>query len=160
MAVIMVTRRRCHRGFGLLASAGVSAVALAACGGSGDGVEFELVAVDLRPGGTEVGFVWPGEEPAIGGPALRVVEGEQVTITLGTPPDGRNSHDLMIVEDRDGFWGDFEALWGAATDRVIAGQSDTITFVAGSPGTYGYVCTIPGHSDAGMKGDFIVASAS
>ncbi|MBA4436707.1 MAG: hypothetical protein H2B04_05225, partial [Nitrosopumilaceae archaeon] len=30
------------------------------------------------------------------------------------------------------------------------------TFIAGAPGTYHYICTVPGHALQGMIGEFIV----
>jgi hypothetical protein len=87
---------RCHRRTSLPTAAAAVAPLLAACATASDGAEFELVAVDLAPGGLSStgGFVFPGEDPATGGPTLRVVEGQQATITLITAPAGRVSHEL------------------------------------------------------------------
>lgn len=52
------------------------------------------------------------------------------------------------------------AFPGAATTEfevgTPAGESDTITFTASTPGTYWYVCHVPGHAAGGMYGKFVV----
>jgi plastocyanin len=42
----------------------------------------------------------------------------------------------------------------AASLKALAkpGQSATLEFTPTAPGTYEYICTIPGHKEAGMKG--------
>ncbi len=42
----------------------------------------------------------------------------------------------------------------AASLKVLAkpGQSASLEFTPTAPGTYEYICTIPGHKEAGMKG--------
>ena len=35
-------------------------------------------------------------------------------------------------------------------------EEGEITFTAGAPGNYYYICTVPGHAQLGMKGNFIV----
>jgi nitrite reductase (NO-forming) len=32
----------------------------------------------------------------------------------------------------------------------------TITFTAATPGTYQYLCAVPGHAQRGMLGNFVV----
>jgi nitrite reductase (NO-forming) len=38
-------------------------------------------------------------------------------------------------------------------------HSGTLTFTAGKPGTYQYLCPVPGHAKDGMAGTFAVAAA-
>jgi plastocyanin len=47
----------------------------------------------------------------------------------------------------------------ASALKVVAraGQTANLEFTPTAPGTYEYVCTIPGHKDAGMKGTINVA---
>ncbi len=40
--------------------------------------------------------------------------------------------------------------------QPIANSSETVTVPAQSPGTYPYICTVPGHYQAGMKGELAV----
>ena len=44
----------------------------------------------------------------------------------------------------------------AATNPLKPGESGSVTFLAGAPGTYYYICTVPGHALQGMQGSFIV----
>ena len=44
----------------------------------------------------------------------------------------------------------------AATNPLKPGESGSTTFIAGAPGTYHYICTVPGHALQGMIGEFIV----
>jgi nitrite reductase (NO-forming) len=36
-------------------------------------------------------------------------------------------------------------------------HTGTLTFTAGTPGTYRYLCPVPGHAQKGMTGTFIVS---
>jgi uncharacterized cupredoxin-like copper-binding protein len=42
------------------------------------------------------------------------------------------------------------------TRLLAAGENTEITFSAPAPGTYMYICTVPGHYEAGMKGELVV----
>ena len=43
-----------------------------------------------------------------------------------------------------------------ASNPLKPGQEGSVTFTAGAPGTYYYICTVPGHALQGMQGSFIV----
>ena len=45
---------------------------------------------------------------------------------------------------------------GSATAPLSRGQSGEVRFVADTPGTYFYICTVPGHALQGMQGTLIV----
>jgi plastocyanin len=45
---------------------------------------------------------------------------------------------------------------GKKTPLVQPGQSATLTVKVTKPGRYPYLCTVPGHAAAGMKGIFTV----
>lgn len=72
---------------------------------------------------------------------------EAGTITFVVKNDGSMPHDFAIrgngVEQK--------------TRLIGPGESDMLT-VDLEPGTYTYVCTIPGHKQLGMSGAFTVAS--
>lgn len=72
---------------------------------------------------------------------IRVSKGDKVKITYNNT---RGTHDLVIDE------------FNVKTDRINAGQSDTIEFVADQTGTFEYYCSVPGHREAGMVGKLIV----
>jgi len=44
----------------------------------------------------------------------------------------------------------------AGTDTIGADKSESITFTAGKSGSYQFICDIPGHKEAGMKGSINV----
>ena len=51
------------------------------------------------------------------------------------------------------------ALWFLG-DPTAAGMHDgTIAFTAGTPGSYEYLCPVPGHAQQGMRGTFTVGRA-
>ena len=49
-----------------------------------------------------------------------------------------------------------DALAGATSGTVPAGESETFTFTAPPAGTYTVVCTVPGHAIGGMVGTLTV----
>lgn len=88
-------------------------------------------------------------------PELRVNSGDSVTISSTNM--GKSFHAFGIVADPEDF---NNVLWGseiaAASNPLKPGQSGETTFTAGAPGTYYYICTVPGHALQGMQGSFIV----
>ena len=95
----------------------------------------------------------PGEEGS--NPEIRVNSGDEVTITATNM--GKSFHSFGITTNPEDF---NNVLWGseiaAATNPLTAGESGQTTFTAGAPGTYYYICTVPGHALQGMQGSFIV----
>jgi len=95
----------------------------------------------------------PGEEGH--NPEFRVKSGDEVTFTATN--HGKSFHAFGIVSDPENF---NVVLWNsaiaAATNPLKPGESGSSTFIAGAPGTYYYICTVPGHALQGMKGSFIV----
>ena len=95
----------------------------------------------------------PGEEG--NNPELRVASGDEVTIDV--EHKGISLHSFAIVSnpnDLNSIVWDSEIA--SATSPLSRGQSGSVTFNAGAPGTYYYVCTVPGHAAQGMQGTFIV----
>ena len=95
----------------------------------------------------------PGEDGS--NPEIRVNSGDEVTITSNNI--GKSFHSFGITTSPDDF---NNVLWGseiaAATNPLKPGESGQTTFIAGAPGTYYYICTVPGHALQGMQGSFIV----
>ena len=78
-------------------------------------------------------------------PDLQASVGDTVAITL-VNDDGR-SHDVVITE------------FGAATSIFgRSGQEETVVFTADQAGTFFYFCSVGGHRQAGMEGQFIVVA--
>ena len=95
----------------------------------------------------------PGEEGS--NPEIRVNSGDEVTITTNNA--GKSFHAFGVVSNPDDFNSViFDSAIAAATNPLKPGESGSVTFLAGAPGTYYYICTVPGHALQGMQGSFIV----
>ena len=95
----------------------------------------------------------PGEEGS--NPEVRVNSGDEVTITTNNA--GKSFHAFGVVSNPDDFNSViFDSAIAAATNPLKPGESGEVTFLAGAPGTYYYICTVPGHALQGMQGSFIV----
>jgi len=108
--------------------------------------------------------------------AIEASPGEEITINLRTIsniPKNAMAHNFVLLElgtDADAFYrasiraSDNEYIAPEYEDRIIAatgmlgdGETDSITFtVPDEPGEYDYICSFPGHFDAGMVGKLIV----
>ena len=114
---------------------------------------FDLIFVeseDFR----ELGFnALPGEEGA--NPDIRVGPGDIVMVNATN--GGNSLHAFAVVTNPEDFR---STIWdseiAAATAPLLRGQSGQVTFTAGAPGEYYYICTVPGHALQGMQGKFIV----
>ena len=60
------------------------------------------------------------------------------------------------VDDLDGDVCPGSALWFLPNPTSAGMHTATLTFTASTPGTYHYLCPVPGHAQKGMVGTFIV----
>jgi len=95
----------------------------------------------------------PGEEGH--NPDFTVKSGDSVTFTATNA--GKSFHAFSIVSDAD----DpntivFNSAIRSANNPLKPGESGKVTFTAGAPGSYHYICAVPGHAALGMSGNFIV----
>ena len=116
-------------------------------------VEILLAAVEGRP--------WRFE-PSL----LEIVVGQPVKLILIN--DGRAEHDIEVagleaegiqvlgVVTHDGGHAQHEADVVAA--HAMPGTTASVIFTATEPGEYEFICTIPGHKEAGMVGRLIVTT--
>src|SRR5690554_2587716 len=112
-----------------------------------DNLQFDVTLIEAEPGET-----------------LRIV----FTTVSNMPPQAM-SHNLVIMDletdldafamasmmaaDNDYLAPDYEDQIIAATEMVGGGETSTIEFtVPETPGDYDYICTFPGHYQAGMVG--------
>lgn len=109
-------------------------------------------------------FLWvlagPVALPGSGSSEVRIAAGEhrftpsRFTLSKGTPVrltlanGGALEHDLRL-DDQPEVW-----------LRARPGESTTIVFTPQRPGTFSFRCTLPGHADAGMVGEFTVVDNS
>ena len=105
--------------------------------------DFRTLAFNALPGE-------PGSNPEI-----RVNSGDEVTVTANNV--GKSFHAFGVVSNPDDFNSViFDSAIAAATSPLKPGESGDVTFLAGAPGTYHYICTVPGHALQGMQGLFII----
>lgn len=94
-----------------------------------------------------------GQEGA--NPEIRVGSGDRVTVRATN--GGNSFHAFGVVTDPNDF---MSTVWdseiGSVTAPLRGAESGEVTFTAGSPGEYHYICTVPGHALQGMQGKFIV----
>ena len=86
---------------------------------------------------------------------IKVKSGD--TVTIHVKNDSKSFHAFGVVVDPDN---PSNVLWNSAVatpdNPLKPGKSGDVTFVAGAPGTYHYICTVPGHAALGMDANFIV----
>lgn len=95
----------------------------------------------------------PGEEGH--NPEIRVKSGDEITIR--STNKGKSFHAFGVVANPEDF---NSVLWNSgiatASNPLKPTQIGEVTFTAGPPGEYYYICTVPGHALQGMQGKFIV----
>src|SRR6266700_1776147 len=98
-------------------------------------------------------------------PDIIVPAGARVSIQL-INADADTAHGLVItastaasswmpmMTDRPAFTG--TALWFLGNPTTAGMHAGTLTFTAATPGTYRYLCPVPGHAQKGMAGAFTI----
>ncbi len=95
----------------------------------------------------------PGEDGH--NPEIRVNSGDEVTITATNK--GVSFHSFGIVSDPEDFNSVvMDSAIASMSSPLKTDESGSTTFTAGTPGSYYYICTVPGHALQGMQGSFIV----
>ncbi|MBL7001658.1 MAG: multicopper oxidase domain-containing protein [Nitrosopumilus sp.] len=132
------------------AQGGGSSVAAAPTGVSHD---FTLDFVESDDFRTLAFNALPGEDGH--NPEIRVNSGDEVTITANNV--GKSFHSFGVVTNPEDFNSVvMDSAIAAATNPLKPGEGGSTTFTAGAPGTYYYICTVPGHALQGMQGSFII----
>jgi uncharacterized cupredoxin-like copper-binding protein len=102
-------------------------------------------------------------------PAIVVKAGAGVTIqVINADPDtahglvitasGARSAWMPMMTARPAFTG--SALWFLGNPTAAGMHAGTLSFTVGTPGTYHYLCPVPGHAQKGMTGTFTVSSTT
>jgi rusticyanin len=102
-------------------------------------------------------------------PVIVVKAGTRVSIEIiNADPDPDTAHGLVVTASharpswmpmlttRPAFPG--SAAWFLGNPTSAGMHAATLTFTASTPGTYRYLCPVPGHAQKGMTGTFIVSS--
>lgn len=119
-------------------------------------LEVHQIVAEIAPG-VEVeqwAFSFPGGEPSVPGPEIRVQEGDLVRITLSnthTQPHTLHLHGIIsVAQQMDGV--------PHTSLQVMPGESYTYEFVAANPGTHAYHCHVDTftHHDYGMYGMLVI----
>jgi uncharacterized cupredoxin-like copper-binding protein len=99
-----------------------------------------LAPVEIKMAATDLKFGVPKIEAKVGQPSKIVLENK-----------GAIEHDIAFPT--------IKADKPAASLKAVAkaGQTATLEFTPTAKGSYEYICTVPGHKDAGMKGTINVA---
>jgi FtsP/CotA-like multicopper oxidase with cupredoxin domain len=128
----------------------------------------QTVNLTITAGSTNANNYWNYNGAINGRTAITVPEGYTVNLTL-INQDPNMPHSAVISSETRNFAAPPSpepVFAGAATenstsmvDATMPGETETITFVAETAGTYSMVCTIPGHSALGMWLFFNVAPA-
>jgi len=145
-----------HRELGMVGEiiVGASSGPAKAAAPTGVNHDFTVDFVESADGFSDLAFnALTGEEGH--NPDFVVNSGDEVTFT--STNKGKGFHAFGIVASPDDFnnplWG---SAIGSATAPLKSGESGTSKFTAGAPGTYYYICIVPGHAQLGMQGSFIV----
>lgn len=79
------------------------------------------------------------------------------TVTIHVKNASKSYHAFGVVVDpndpSDVLW---NSAFGTPDNPLKPDATGDVTFVAGAPGTYHYICTVPGHAALGMDAPFIV----
>ncbi|HSB57745.1 MAG TPA: plastocyanin/azurin family copper-binding protein [Nitrosopumilaceae archaeon] len=144
-----------HRELGMEGKIVVGAVKPAgqAATPTGNKVSFNLDFLESSDFKTLAFNALPGEEGH--NPDIKVKSGDSVTIHVKNI--GKSFHAFGVVTNPD----DPTTVVSGTTIKdpnnpIKPKEEGEVTFLAGAPGTYYYICTVPGHAQQGMKGSFIV----
>ena len=100
-------------------------------------------------------------------PKIIVPTGAQVSVqVVNADPD--TAHGMVVTASGTSSWMPMmtsqpafpgSALWFLGNPTSAGMHAGTLTFTAATPGTYHYLCPVPGHAQKGMTGQFTVGSA-
>lgn len=120
---------------------------------TGNKVSFNLNFLESSDFKTLAFNALPGEDGH--NPDIKVKSGDSVTIHVKNI--GKSFHAFGVVTNAE----DPTTVVSGTTIKdpnnpIKPNEEGEVTFLAGAPGTYYYICTVPGHAQLGMKGSFTV----
>jgi rusticyanin len=129
------------------------------------GMSIRLVVLASPSGGPDETFRMAG----LVNPAIVVKTGARVSIeVVNADPD--TAHGLVVTAgDAGSSWMPMmtarpafpgSALWFLGRPTSAGMHAGTLSFTAGAPGGYRYLCPVPGHAQEGMAGTFIVSGTA
>ena len=93
--------------------------------------------------------------PAPAGTGQVAVTGKEFSFTLSTNSEPKPGEVTFVFKNVGHVLHDF-SIDGKQTPLVQPGQTAKLVVTFTKPGKYPYLCTVPGHAAAGMKGTFTV----
>jgi uncharacterized cupredoxin-like copper-binding protein len=98
----------------------------------------------------------PGGYAAPGATAVKVTAGKpaELRFTLSKKSAGKGTVTFKVT-NRGALVHDFK-IKGKVTKELKPGQTATLKIAFTKAGRFPYLCTLPGHAAAGMKGVFVV----
>jgi rusticyanin len=126
------------------------------------GASVRLTVLASPAGGPDETFRIAGlTDPAITVPAGAQVSIEVINADPGTAhglvitASGATSSRMPMLTARPAFTG--SAAWFLGNPTSAGMHAATLSFTASAPGTYRYLCPVPGHAQKGMTGTFTVS---
>jgi len=105
--------------------------------------DFRTLAFNALPGE-------PGNNPTINAKV-----GDRIIFNILN--DGKSFHAFGVTLNEEGFGGILgNSAVASPNSPLKPGEGGTSEFIPGEPGTYYYICTVPGHREMGMVGTIIV----
>jgi len=105
--------------------------------------DFRILAFNALPGE-------PGNNPTINAKV-----GDRIIFNVLNA--GKSFHSFGVTLDDEGFGGILGGTAVASANNPLKpGDAGDSEFIPGEPGTYYYICTVPGHREMGMVGTIIV----
>jgi len=105
--------------------------------------DFRTLAFNALPGE-------PGNNPTINAKV-----GDRIIYNILNA--GKSFHSFGVTLDEEGFGGILgDSAVASPNSPLKPGDGGTSEFIPGEPGTYYYICTVPGHREMGMVGTIIV----
>jgi nitrite reductase (NO-forming) len=128
----------------------IAGVLAAACGGAartGGNVTDAAVPASVDQGGAQQVTLALGDSLRFAPQSVVVRAGQPVELTLRN--EGGVAHDFAITD----------GVSSPVKVEAQSGQTAHGTFTIDAPGTYTFICTVPGHAAAGMRGTITVRSS-
>jgi nitrite reductase (NO-forming) len=95
----------------------------------------------------------PGESG--NNPTINAKVGDRIIFNILNA--GKSFHAFGVTLNDEGFGGILGSSAVASPNSPLKpGEGGTSEFIPGEPGTYYYICTVPGHREMGMVGTIIV----
>lgn len=111
--------------------------------------QIKITSSASKDSGTDsspVSFTVTGTDFKLTPSTLSAEFGQEITVIFTN--NGQYNHNFVISE------------LGVTSETIAPGSSTSVTFTPGRSGTFTYICSIPGHNEAGMHGTLKVTATT